>query len=67
MLLMSLLATSALAQDPIDPARVRRGPRVGVSGPGGDGAAYPWRFWVADEPTVSVYRPGVSRAGRRRR
>ncbi len=53
--------------DPIDPARVRRGPRVGVSGPGGDGAAYPWRFWVADEPTVSVYRPGVSRAGRRRR
>mgnify|MGYP005818101275 CR=1 FL=1 len=41
-----------------DPAAVRTGPRVGVSGPGGDGTAYPWRFWLHDEPTVSVYRPG---------
>jgi len=45
------------------PARpvVRTGPRVGVSGPGGDGAAYPWRFWLEGEPTVSGYRPGKVR------
>ena len=40
---------------------VGTGPRVGVSGPGGDAAAYPWRFWLAGEPTVSVYRPGKVR------
>ncbi|MET1017322.1 DNA-3-methyladenine glycosylase [Orlajensenia leifsoniae] len=34
---------------------VARGPRVGVSGAGG-GAAYPWRFWIPGDPTVSVYR-----------
>jgi DNA-3-methyladenine glycosylase len=47
-----------------DPAAARvihAGPRVGVSGAGGDGAAYPWRFWLADEPTVSVYRPAPNR------
>ena len=42
----------------VDPALIRTGPRVGVSGPGGDGAAYPWRFWIDADPTVSVYRPG---------
>jgi DNA-3-methyladenine glycosylase len=41
-----------------DVERVRQGPRVGVSGPGGDGAAFPWRFWLDGEPTVSGYRPG---------
>ena len=46
---------------PIDPATIRTGPRVGVRGPGGDGTAYPWRFWLDGEPTVSVYRPGVVR------
>ncbi|KRE62635.1 DNA-3-methyladenine glycosylase [Nostocoides sp. Soil756] len=46
---------------PVPAAAVRTGPRVGVSGPGGDGDAYPWRFWLADEPTVSVYRPAVRR------
>lgn len=35
------------------------GPRTGVSGPGGDGAAYPWRFWLPGEPSVSPYRPHV--------
>lgn len=41
------------------------GPRVGVSGPAGDGAAYPWRYWIVGDPTVSAYRPGAkSRAGR---
>ncbi|TFC00536.1 MULTISPECIES: DNA-3-methyladenine glycosylase [unclassified Cryobacterium] len=34
---------------------VRTGPRTGVSGPGG-GVAFPWRFWLPGEPTVSPYR-----------
>ena len=41
-----------------DPARVRTGPRVGVSGEGG---ARAWRFWLDGEPTVSPYRPAVRR------
>jgi DNA-3-methyladenine glycosylase len=40
---------------------VRSGPRVGISGPGGDGARYPWRFWLDGEETVSAYRPGKVR------
>jgi DNA-3-methyladenine glycosylase len=44
--------------EPGEVPAVRTGPRVGVSGPGGDGAAYPWRFWIDGEPTVSAYRPG---------
>lgn len=47
--------------DPVDGTAVRTGPRVGVSGPGGDGGSYPWRFWVDADPTVSPYRPGVAR------
>lgn len=43
---------------PPEPTQIRTGPRVGVSGPGGDGTAYPWRFWVEDERSVSTYRPG---------
>jgi len=52
---------------PTEPHRHRTGPRVGVSGPGGDGAAYPWRFWIDGEPTVSPYRRGVVRTPRTRR
>jgi len=44
---------------------VRSGPRVGVSGPGGDGGRFPWRFWLDGEPTVSAYRP--AEPGRRGR
>ncbi|NYG08250.1 DNA-3-methyladenine glycosylase [Phycicoccus badiiscoriae] len=44
--------------------RIRTGPRVGVAGAGGDAAAYPWRFWLDGEPTVSVYRPAKPRARR---
>jgi DNA-3-methyladenine glycosylase len=40
---------------------VRTGPRVGVSGSGGDGERYPWRFWLDGEASVSTYRPGVVR------
>ena len=35
------------------------GPRTGVSGPGGDAEAFPWRFWLPGEPSVSPYRPHV--------
>src|SRR5699024_3317002 len=48
----------------IDPDRVRTGPRVGLSGPGGDGEAFPWRFWIDGEPTVSAYRPAKPRRRR---
>jgi DNA-3-methyladenine glycosylase len=37
-------------------AVVSSGPRVGVSGAGGEATAYPWRFWLEGEPTVSAYR-----------
>lgn len=43
------------------PPPYRTGPRVGVSGPGGDASAYPWRFWVPGEPSVSAYRPAAQR------
>jgi len=41
--------------------RVRTGPRVGVAG---DGAHVPWRFWLADEPSVSAYRAATPRRTR---
>lgn len=47
--------------DAVDRASISTGPRVGVSGPGGDADAYPWRFWLEGEATVSTYRPGVVR------
>ena len=40
---------------------IRRGPRTGVTGPGGDGDAYPWRFWIDGAPTVSAYRAAPRR------
>jgi DNA-3-methyladenine glycosylase len=40
---------------------VLTGPRVGVSGPGGEAAAYPWRFWLEGEATVSPYRRSAVR------
>ena len=39
----------------VEDALVRWGPRVGVS----TAQDVPWRAWVADEPTVSIYRPHV--------
>jgi DNA-3-methyladenine glycosylase len=39
------------------PDEVIAGPRVGIR----EGADVPWRFWLAGEPTVSVYRPHVRR------
>lgn len=40
--------------------QVRTGPRVGVSGDGGTDA-YPWRFWLEGDPTVSPYRAAKPR------
>ena len=62
----------ALGLDLLDPAspvrllacahdgEVLAGPRVGVA----QGAATPWRFWIAGERTVSPYRAAVSRLRR---
>jgi DNA-3-methyladenine glycosylase len=36
------------------------GPRTGVSGDGGTDA-YPWRFWIPGDPTVSPYKRAVPR------
>ncbi|MFK4788381.1 DNA-3-methyladenine glycosylase [Microbacterium sp. ZW T5_56] len=36
---------------------ISTGPRVGVAGVAGTGA-YPWRFFLAGDPTVSVFRAG---------
>ena len=45
--------TLTLPSAPHPPGEVRTGPRVGLR----RAADHPWRFWLADEPTVSVYRP----------
>ncbi|MGA5320515.1 DNA-3-methyladenine glycosylase [Streptomyces seoulensis] len=47
-----------LAGTPVPPEQVRSGPRTGVAG---DGGVHPWRFWIADDPTVSPYRAHVPR------
>jgi DNA-3-methyladenine glycosylase len=50
------LASGALTLTPApalpETGRVRTGPRVGLR----HAAERPWRFWLADEPTVSGYR-----------
>jgi DNA-3-methyladenine glycosylase len=38
-------------------AGIGTGPRVGVAGHAGT-AAFPWRFWIAGDPTVSAFRWG---------
>lgn len=43
---------------PRAPEGLRRGPRVGVSGEGGDAEHFPWRFWLAGEPSVSRFVAG---------
>ncbi|MEV1070245.1 DNA-3-methyladenine glycosylase [Streptomyces sp. NPDC050263] len=50
-----------LAGTPVRSDQVRSGPRTGVSG---DGAVHPWRYWVADDPTVSPYRAHAPRSRR---
>ena len=38
-------------------ADISTGPRVGVAGEAGTDA-FPWRFWIAGDPTVSPFRWG---------
>ncbi|WP_349867046.1 DNA-3-methyladenine glycosylase [Leifsonia sp. WHRI 6310E] len=40
---------------PDEQAEYETGPRTGVSGAGG-GAAFPWRYWLPSDPTVSPYK-----------
>lgn len=54
-------ARLVLPEEPVAPAMIRRGPRTGVTGPGGNGDAYPWRFWIDGDPTVSAYRAAPRR------
>jgi DNA-3-methyladenine glycosylase len=42
---------------------VATGPRTGVSGEGGSDA-FPWRFWIPGDPTVSPYKASVPRIRR---
>lgn len=48
-----------LAGEPVDPASVRTGPRVGVAA----ARETAWRFWLAGSPAVSSYRPGTRSRG----
>lgn len=48
-------AVTSLRVPDVRPGPWASGPRTGVSGEGG-GAAYPWRYWLTGEPTVSRYR-----------
>ncbi|MFF7049422.1 DNA-3-methyladenine glycosylase [Streptomyces griseorubiginosus] len=47
-----------LTGTPVTSDQVLNGPRTGVAGEGG---VHPWRFWVADDQTVSPYRAHVPR------
>lgn len=49
------VARLAVAVDPV--AEVAAGPRVGVAGVAGSDA-FPWRFWIPGDPTVSPFRWG---------
>lgn len=40
---------------PVTQAEYATGPRTGVSGAGG-GVAFPWRYWLPGDPTVSPYK-----------
>ncbi|MGW5094549.1 DNA-3-methyladenine glycosylase [Streptomyces nodosus] len=50
-----------LTGTPIPSDQVRNGPRTGVAG---DGGVHPWRYWIANDPTVSPYRAHTPRRRR---
>jgi DNA-3-methyladenine glycosylase len=56
----SALATAALAAS--GQAVIRTGPRVGVS----QAADRPWRYWLAGDEHVSLYRPSKPRSPRQK-
>lgn len=45
------------AGEPVADHAVMSGPRVGIS----TAVDWPWRLWIAGDPTVSTYRPHVPR------
>ncbi|MEU6826878.1 DNA-3-methyladenine glycosylase [Streptomyces atriruber] len=49
---------TVLTGAPVPSAQVSSGPRTGVAGEGG---VHPWRFWTANDPTVSPYRAHTPR------
>ena len=49
------VASLSVREQPL--ATVVTGPRVGVAGIAGT-EAFPWRFWIAGDPTVSAFRWG---------
>jgi len=49
---------AVLTGTPTHSDQVRTGPRTGVAGEGG---VHPWRYWIANDPTVSPYRAHVPR------
>lgn len=49
------VARLLLREQPL--ADIATGPRVGVAGIAGT-SAYPWRFWIPGDPTVSAFRFG---------
>ena len=51
------LREAASHERPARPPSIEAGPRVGVS----QAADIPWRFWLAQDPTVSPYRRAVPR------
>jgi DNA-3-methyladenine glycosylase len=51
------LREAASHERPAEPFLIETGPRVGVS----QAADIPWRFWIAQDPTVSPYRRAVPR------
>jgi DNA-3-methyladenine glycosylase len=55
-----LLAPAVLPSRGAGISTIAAGPRVGVR----MGAEIPWRFWTANDPTVSAYRPHVAASRR---
>lgn len=55
-----LLGGAFTMELPAVPAVAARSSRTGVSGAGGS-EHFPWRYFAADDPTVSPYRPAVPR------
>ncbi|MFT4307398.1 MAG: DNA-3-methyladenine glycosylase [Microbacterium sp.] len=56
-------ATARLLLPAVPVPDIASGPRVGVAGPAGT-AAFPWRFWIPGEATVSAFRWGRGAAPR---
>jgi DNA-3-methyladenine glycosylase len=42
---------------PAEASPFESGPRTGVSGAGGSGKHYPWRFWIPGDPTLVAHLP----------